>query len=91
MFKGGAQVASQVIKLELDTAPLRSFLDDLKLCIESSQQVFDLGELDFELVRVEQDISTAGAGKLLMVCYPSDALVNFVAARFASDGELKVI
>ena len=78
-------MAAATLTLSCDTSPLMTFLALFKHALESSKRSLQLGDLGFELVRVEHDYSAAGAGELLVRLYPSDAFLRFAATIFARE------
>ena len=82
-------MALKNIELEIsaDSAPFVEYLAQLKLRLESVNRSLSLDELGFELVRFEQNVDAADAGKICVTFYPSDAFLRYVAALFAFDGD----
>ncbi len=75
------------LEISADSAPFVGFLSLLKFRLESVNRSLSLDELGFELVRFDQNIDAADAGKIFITFYPSDAFMRYVAALFAFDGD----
>jgi hypothetical protein len=71
--------------LECDSRAFASFEHLFKICLEVRNAFFDTDDLPNELVRIEQDDSSARTGKVFVRLYPSDAFLDFAAAVFARD------
>lgn len=74
------------LEISADSAPFVEYLAQLKLRLERVNRSLSLDDLGFELVRFEQNIDAADAGKIFITFYPSDAFMRYVAALFAFDG-----
>lgn len=77
------------LEISADSAPFVEYLAQLKLRLESINRSLSLDDLGFELVRFEQNIDAADAGKITISLYPSDAFLRYVAAIVAGDGNLE--
>ena len=75
----------RTLNIVCDPAPIVLFTELFKRALEASQRPLDLGELCFELARLETDNGSAGAGELTVRLYPSDAFLCFAAAALAGD------
>jgi len=67
------------ITIKCDASPLILFTELLDSALQSRERLFNLSDLDFELARIEHDISCANTGELLVRLYPSDSLLRFAA------------
>ena len=76
------------LTIDCDSSALLLFAKLLDLSLEVSNGSFDLGNLGFELCRVDSYFGSTATGKLLVRLYPSDCLLRFVAARFAGNFDL---
>lgn len=71
-----------------DATPFLLFAELFELGLKTSEGPLDLGQLPSELLRIESNVSAARAAELLIVFYPSDALLRFTAARLAGKLDL---
>ena len=83
-----AAVQSEVV-IQLDSSPLKSFLEILQTALEVRNRPLGQGDLPTELGRVDSSDSTS-AGELRVSLYPSDALLRFASALWTgkSDGDV---
>lgn len=86
-------MASSSVQLSVvcDSSPFVLFASLFKAQLEGCEQLSDLGNLGFELFRIESDHGSAPAGKLVVRLYPSDRLLRFAATALADDFDLAVI
>ena len=75
----------QILKIECDAQPFLLFTEVFESFLERIKRPLDLGNLSFELVRLDTDYTAASAGKLIVRLYPSDAFLSFAGAIFAGD------
>jgi hypothetical protein len=77
-------LSDQTLSIHLNTSPfdntLRSLSETLELRGEISQRLLDLLEFPDQLFRLESDHLAAGAYKLIVRLYPSDAFLAAIAA-----------
>lgn len=83
--------SQQTVTIDADTKPILLVLELLNRSLQTRVSPFDVGDLDFELVRIEQVTNPANANEILVTFYPSDALLNFAAAALARDLDLEFI
>jgi hypothetical protein len=81
---------SSDLKIQCNSEPLRLFAEVFERLLEAGKAFFNLLDFPQELIRIEQDFYSAGAGVLRITLYPSDAFLSF-AATLAGDVNLKVI
>lgn len=74
-----------------DASPLLLFTKIFQAALQGREGLFDLGNLGFELARVESDFCTAGTGKTFVRLYPSDAFLRFATTVFAGDFDLGLV
>lgn len=79
------------IELVCDSSPFILFAELLQGRLQGSERSFSLSDLDFELFRIESDLSSASAGKHVVRLYPSDRFLRFAATIFAGDFDLTVV
>jgi hypothetical protein len=79
------------ITLKCDPSPLIEFTKMLQGVIKSRNRSLSCGYLGFELVRVENDHSSASAGEVVVRLYPSDGFLRFAAAILAGGSYLDVV
>jgi len=78
-------MATIEIVIRCNSAPLITYLDLLKESSKARKAFFDLGDLGFELARIETNSRSATTRELLVTFYPSDALLSFVATALAGN------
>jgi hypothetical protein len=76
------------VSLEVDPKPIMLFIELFKRALEASQCALDIGDLGFELARVETDGSATETGKLVIRLYPSDSFLDFAATTLAGDFDI---
>ena len=74
-----------------DASPLLLFAKILEAALQGRERLFDLGNLGFELARVESGFCAAGTGETLVRLYPSDAFLRFATTVFAGDFDLELV
>ena len=74
-----------------DAAPLMLFTELLETALKVRQRPVSLGNLPFELARVENDVSPACTGELRVRLYPSDAFLRFASTLRARNFELSAV
>jgi len=79
------------VEFVADTTPILGFLELLKARAEFADGLFRLSDLGFELFRIEQNIDSAGARKITVVFYPSDAFIRYVGAIVAGNRNIEVV
>lgn len=77
-----------LVRLELDASSLYFYLHVLKRIFK---RPLDIGLTLAELVRIEVDSLAAGAGVVAVRFYPSDRLLDFVAALWTREREGRVV
>ncbi|SHJ08128.1 hypothetical protein SAMN05519226_1487 [Cycloclasticus pugetii] len=75
------------ITIDCNSAALTGYLALLEHVVDLGKLTLDLGNLGFELARVDVDNSATSTGKLLVTLYPSDSLLSFVATALAGDAD----
>lgn len=90
-FKQPKVSKSTALKITCDSAPLRSFTELFEAALKVRNLSLDLGNLTFELARIDTDFSAASAGELTVRLYPSDAFLRFAAAVLAGNFDLGTI
>jgi hypothetical protein len=68
-----------------DAQPLISFAKVLERFLEFRKGTLCLGDLGFEVARVDSDVGSTGTGEVVVRLYPSDALFRFAGAVLAGD------
>lgn len=86
-------MASSSVQLSVvcDSSPFVLFTKLLEGSLKISERSFDLGDLGFELFRVESDFGSASAGKLVVRLYPSDSFLRFATTILARDLDLAFV
>jgi len=79
------------LSIKCDASPLILFTELLNGALQRRARFFNLGDLGFELARVEHDVSSAKTGELLVRLYPSDSFLRFATTLFAWDVNLSAI
>lgn len=79
------------LNIRANTKPFTSYLKIFEGLLKIGNRRFDLVNLPDELVRIETDLSSTGAGEILVTFYPSDALLGFVSTIFTGDFEFFAI
>ena len=73
------------LSIKCDARPIMLFIKLLESCLQASKGRFNFIDFSFELVRVEMDDRSAGAGELIVVLYPSDAFFRFATTLCAGN------
>ena len=84
-------MAKATMEILCDAGPFCSFANLLQRALKLFHLPFDRTDLPEELIRFENDFDATDAGHLIMRLYPSDALLDFTAAFFARNINLRVI
>lgn len=84
-------MAMTTVNVICDSSPFILFTKLFEGRLQVSERTFDLGDLGFELFRVESDFSSASAGKLVVRLYPSDRFLSFAATVLAGDFDLALV
>ena len=84
-------MASSSVEIVCDSSPFVLFTKLLESRLKISERSFALGDLGFELLRVESDFGSASAGKLVVRLYPSDGLLRFATTILAGDFDLAFV
>jgi hypothetical protein len=83
------------LEIICDADPLLLFLEllehALNACEGFRKELFGLGRLAPELIRLEVDDSSAAAGKLTVRLYPSDGLLRFASTLRAGNVNLEAV
>ena len=79
------------MEIVCDAAPFLYFLELVERALKVGHGLVDLGELGFELVRLEVDESTARAGVLTVRLYPSDSFLCFAATLRTGNVDLRLV
>lgn len=79
------------LKLTVDTQPLILFTEVLQGFLKRIERPLDLGNLTFELARIDSDFSTANTGELFVRLYPSDAFLSFAGTIFTGKFDFSTI
>jgi len=82
---------SPTLEILCDASPFLFFEKILYGVLKVSDRFVSLSNLSFELIRLEMDDSAAGAGKLTVRIYPSDAFLRFGAAMFAGNVDFGLV
>lgn len=81
--QGAAVAGAGRLEIKCDAQPLVLFIELFQAFLKRSKGRINLGQLGFELARVECAGAAADAGELCVRIYPSDALLGFATAVFA--------
>ena len=84
-------MTTSTINLACNAEPLLLFIELLKRALQVTNRRFDLGNLEFELARIESNFSAASACELGITLYPSDAFFDFAVAIFAGDFDFSFV
>ena len=76
------------VAIKCDASPLLLFIEFIKSALQVCNRTITLGDLSFELARIETDNNTAGAGEITIVLYPSDAFLRFAVTLCAGNFDL---
>jgi len=79
------------IEVVCDSSPFQLFAKLLERSVEFGERPLDLGNLGFELFRVESDFDATTTSKLVVRLYPSDRFLRFAATFFARDFDLALV
>lgn len=86
--QGAVAAGVTTLAIKCDAQPLVLFIELFQAFLERSKGRINLGQLGFELARVECAGAAACTGKLSIRIYPSDAFLGFATAVFAGKYDL---
>lgn len=79
------------LTIRCDASPLRLFIKLFEAALQGRKGSLNVGDLGFELARVEDDVGAADAGEMVVRVYPSDAFLRFAVTVFAGDADFGVV
>jgi hypothetical protein len=77
--------------LTCDARPLLFLIQSFDRALKVAQRPLDIGDVAFELVRVELNPGPADTNEVGVTFYPSDAFLNLVATVCARDADFITI